>query len=93
MSQLRVIPFAHALHRPNLLLGGERKLVILSGIISFGLILSDISFLKFILAFGIWTVCIAILRLMAKHDPDLSKVYLRRLKYQAFYSAQSRALQ
>jgi type IV secretory pathway TrbD component len=92
MSQLRRIPFPRTLHRPNLLLGGERKLVILLGVIAFGLILSDISPFKIILGLGIWSIGLALLRLMAKADPQLSQVYLRRLKYQRYYPAQSRVV-
>ena len=91
MSKLRQIPFSRTLHRPNLLLGGERPWVILLGVIAAGLILSDISVLKILLGLGIWTVGLGLLRQMAKADPYLSQVYFRRLKYRRFYPAQSRA--
>lgn len=92
MDELQRIPFNRSLYRPNLLLGGERLLVVLTGVISFGLALSDISLFKIALASIIWTVCIAFLRMLAKHDPQMSEAYLRNLKYKKFYPAQCRAL-
>jgi type IV secretion system protein TrbD len=93
MSELRRIPFSRVLHRPNLLLGGERQWVILLGVLASGLILSDIAPLKIILGITLWSVGLSLLRLMAKVDPDLSQVYFRRLKYKRFYPAQSRVNQ
>ncbi len=87
---LNRVPFNRSINRPLLLLGGERKLVILSGVLAFMLFLSDISLLKFILAFLLWIGAMSLLRLMAKRDPQLSKIYLRRLKYKAYYPAHSR---
>ena len=91
METLRRTPFPRALHRPNLLLGGERRLVIITAALALGLFLSDISLLKGILALVSWTMALAVLRLMAKIDPQLSQIYLRYLKYRKFYPAQSRA--
>jgi type IV secretory pathway TrbD component len=91
MSRLRRLPFSRTLHRPNLLLGGERPWVIMLGVIAAGLILSDISVLKILVGVGVWTIGLALLRQMAKADPYLSQIYFRRLKYRRFYPAQSRA--
>jgi len=91
MSTLRYLPFSRSLNRPLLLLGGERKPVILFAVMALLLFLSDISPVKFVLALLLWSFTMGLLRLMAKIDPSLSQVYLRRLKYQAFYPALSRA--
>jgi type IV secretion system protein TrbD len=91
MSALRHLPFSRSLNRPLLLLGGERKPVILFAVMALLLFLSDISPVKFVLALLLWSFAVGLLRLMAKIDPSLSQVYLRRLKYQAFYPALSRA--
>ncbi len=91
MGALRHLPFSRSLNRPLHLLGGERKPVIIAALLALLLFLSDISLLKLVLAIVIWSVSMAVLRLMAKADPALSQVYFRRLKYKAYYPALSRA--
>lgn len=92
MTGLNHTPFSPALNRPHLLLGGERKLVILVIVSALIVILSDISVVKIALGLLLWLVSVALLRRMAKYDPDLSAIYLRRVRYQAYYPAQSRAI-
>lgn len=83
--------FSTSLNRPVLLLGGERKPVIMSAILSLMLLLSDpFNVFRFALALGLWLLFIAALRMMAKADPCLIKIYLARLKYKAYYPAVSR---
>ena len=82
--------FSTSLNRPVLLLGGERKPVIVSALLSLMLLLSDMNVCRFFLALGLWLLLIAALRLMAKADPCLIKIYLSRLKYKAYYPAVSR---
>jgi len=43
----------------------------------------------FILGVTIWIILSMLLRMMAKADPMMSKVYLRQLKYRDFYIAHS----
>lgn len=38
----------------------------------------------------IWFVCLALLRTMAKADPDMRHVYTRYLKYRRYYPPRSR---
>lgn len=90
MSGLNIIPFDRVLYRPHLTLGGERHLVIVSATLCFCLFLSDINLVKGLAALLIWTLSVAIFRLMGKIDPYLSLIYLRSLKYRAFYPAHSR---
>ena len=40
---------------------------------------------------GIWAGLIGVFRMMAKADPQMSKVYLRQLNYAAYYPPRSRA--
>lgn len=89
MSRLRRTPFYRALHRPNLFLGGERELVMTMGILCAGLIISSQNWVASIVGVLIWLVCLGFFRLMAKADPYMSRIYLRHMKYQAYYPARS----
>jgi type IV secretion system protein VirB3 len=89
MSALRITPLYRALYRPSLLLGGERELVLFTGLVAGGLIVSAMNFLALAVGLLVWFGCIGLLRAMAKFDPALSKVYLRHLRYQSYYSPRS----
>ncbi|NQY73241.1 MAG: VirB3 family type IV secretion system protein [Candidatus Margulisbacteria bacterium] len=89
MDKIREIPIRRSLHRSNLLLGAERELVLLTGLMSFTLIFSSMSVMVMVIGIGIWFAITAILRLMAKFDPVLSKIYIRHIKYRAYYPAKS----
>ena len=84
---LRKTPLSRALNRPNLIAGGERKLVLLAALICFALIFSALNWFTAIAAIVIWFGSIAALRQMAKADPQMSEIYLRSIKYQGYYSA------
>lgn len=79
-----------ALHRPNLILGGERKLVLTTGLVSLGLIVTALNLPATIFAIAFWFLCLAALRQMAKADPILSGLYLRNIRYRGYYAARSR---
>ncbi len=91
MSEPRRTEIYRALHRPNLFLGGERELVLLTAVICAGLPVSSLNLVAAAIGFGLWTFLIAILRMMGKADPFMSKIYLRQLNYAAYYPARSRA--
>jgi type IV secretion system protein VirB3 len=84
MSALRITPLHRALYRPSLLLGGERELVLFTGLIAGGLIVSAMNLIATVIGLAVWFGCIGVLRPMAAFDPDLSKVYLRQLRYRAY---------
>jgi type IV secretion system protein VirB3 len=90
MSALRRTPFHRALHRPNLILGGERELVLFTALLAGGLAVSAQNTVAATVGAAVWFCVIALLRMMAKADPRLSRVYLRHLRYQAYYPARSR---
>jgi|CEGE01.1.fsa_nt_gi type IV secretion system protein VirB3 len=90
MSQdLRHIPIHRALNRPDLMAGCERELLLLTGLITLTLVVVALNTVAAITGVIIWTACVAGLRAMAKADPYMSKVYLRHIKYKAFYPAHS----
>lgn len=90
-NQLRRTVLHRALHRPNLLMGGERELVMFSMLISGGLIASALNLPSLIVGSVIWGCSIGLLRMMAKSDPYMSSVYQRQLRYAAFYAPRSTA--
>lgn len=88
MSQkLRHIPIHRALNRPDLLAGCERELLLVTGLIALTLVVVAFNWMAAITGVVIWVVCVGALRRMAKADPFMSKVYIRHIKYKAFYPA------
>ncbi|MCW5220377.1 conjugal transfer protein TrbD [Verminephrobacter aporrectodeae subsp. tuberculatae] len=90
MQPRRLTPFHRALHRPQQIMGGERELMLFSMLIAVGLIVSAMNFVATIIGLIIWFVCVQGLRKMAKADPEMSKVYIRQLKYKHYYGPFSR---
>lgn len=90
MSGLRRTPLHRALHRPNLVLGGERELVLFTALLAGGLAAVALSVVAVLVGAAVWFGCVGLLRRMAKADPQLSRVYLRQLRYRAYYAARSR---
>jgi type IV secretion system protein VirB3 len=90
MSGLRRTPLHRALYRPNLILGGERELVLITAIICGGVAVSGLNLVSAAIGVAVWLIAIALLRMMAKADPHMSKVYLRHLRFAAYYPPRSR---
>jgi len=90
MASLRRTSLHRALHRPTLLLGGDRELVIATGMMSFGIAMAALNLVAVIVGTILWFVCLALLRTMAKADPDMRHVYVRYLKYRSYYPPRSR---
>jgi len=90
MAELRQTPLYRALHRPNLFLGGERELVLVTAIVCGGVAVSALNLVATAIDAGVWLVVIALLRLMAKADPQMSRVYLRQIGYRPYYPPRSR---
>lgn len=86
----RNTPFHRALHRPQQIMGGERELMLFSMLIAGGLIVSAMNLVATAIGLVLWTVCAWALRAMAKADPEMSKVYIRQLKYGHYYGPFSR---
>lgn len=87
MDEPRRIPIHRSINRQHFLLGGERELVQLSGLLAALIAFSGMSFLAVGCGVLFWIVCLAGLQRMAKADPEMSKVYRRHLRYKAFYPA------
>jgi len=78
-----------ALNKPNLLFGAERELILLLGLFSAMMVFIAMTWQTFIVGIVMWVGLSTLLRMMAKADPMMSKIYLRQLKYKSFYAAHS----
>lgn len=88
-NELRRTILHRALHRSNLLMGGERELVMFTLLITGGVAVSALNLPAIVVALVVWFVVIVLLRQMAKADPLMSKVYRRQLRYVAYYPPRS----
>jgi type IV secretion system protein TrbD len=76
--------------RPHLFLGGDRELVLLTGLVAFALTVPSFQWASIVTGIGLWLVALALLRKMAKSDPLMRHVYLRQLRYRRYYPARSK---
>lgn len=88
-TELKSIKVHTALNKPNLLLGGERELILIVGLFSAVMVFIAMTWQTFIMGVTLWITLSMLLRMMAKADPMMSKIYLRQLKYKDFYLAHS----
>jgi len=86
---LRRIPIRRSGNRTNLFMGGDREMVMFSGLLSAVLVLATQNFTAIVLGIILWFFCLKALRMMAKADPFMRQVYLRHRQYNAFYPARS----
>lgn len=90
MSELRRTPFHRALHRPNLIWGGEREWMIFAIGITCILMITSMNTVSFLVGAIFGLVSVTGLRAMAKSDPIMSKVYRRQVAYRDYYPTYSR---
>lgn len=74
-----------ALSRPNLLMGADRELVLLTGLATVILTFVVLTWFSALLGIAIWIAVIGALRMMAKADPMMRQIYLRHVSYRASY--------
>lgn len=86
---LRAIPIRRAGNRENLFMGGDRELVMFSGLLAGALIFSAQEVRATVFGIALWFGALFALRLMAKADPKLRHVYLRHRRYKPYYPARS----
>jgi type IV secretion system protein TrbD len=87
---LRRVTIHRAGIRPHLFLGGDRELVLFSGLIAFVLTVPSFQWVAITTGIALWMVALFLLRLMAKADPRMRYVYMRQLLYRRYYPARSR---
>lgn len=87
---VRRLPIYRSLVRPQLLLGAERELVLVTGMLAAILVFAAQTLLALIMGVFLWLAGLYLLRRMAKADPEMSRVYVRHIRYRAYYAARSR---
>ena len=78
---LRKIPIRRAGNRDNLFMGGDRELVMFSGLLAFALVFSAQELRATVVGLLLWFGALYALRIMAKADPRMRHVYLRHRRY------------
>ena len=86
---LESVPIHRALTRRNLVLGGDRELVLFSGLVAATLVFYSFEIKAAVVGTLFWFFSLFVLRLMAKHDPMLREVYLRHRLYKPHYPPHS----
>ena len=86
-SNLHPSRIHRALSRPNLLLGADRELVLMTGLAAVILIFVVLTWFSVLLGLLVWSGIVGILRMMAKADPMMRKVYIRHVSYRHTYKA------
>lgn len=86
---LRTIPIRRAGNRDNLFMGGDRELVMFSGLLAFALIFSAQELRATVVGLVLWFGSLFLFRIMAKADPKMRFVYLRHRRYKSYYPARS----
>ena len=82
---LRTIAIRRAGNRSSLFMGGDRELVMLTGVMTFALIFSAAELRASVIGIALWFAALFVFRLMAKADPRMRQVYLRHRCYAAYY--------
>ena len=77
-------------NRPQLILGGDREMVLFAGLTAACLAFTLATWWGILVGLLVWVGAIAILSRMGKADPLLRHVYFRHIQYAPFYPAKSR---
>jgi len=83
------VPIHQSLNRPLLVMGGERQLVLMLGVVAGVFIISLAQLWAAIVGIVIWVGGQYFLTMAAEHDTQLSKVGPRHLKYKKQYLSSS----
>lgn len=89
ISNLETNRIHRALSRPNLLMGADRELVLVTGLAAIILIFVVLTVYSALIGIAIWVAIVGLLRRMAKADPMMRRIYLRHLRYRSYYRATS----
>lgn len=84
---MRVVTVSAALNDEDLLLGAEKRLVLVTFVIAIAMIVAIQNIAAAVIGATLWFASLAAFRAMAKSDPRLSAVYARLVRYQDHYPA------
>jgi type IV secretory pathway TrbD component len=91
---LRKLPIRRSLTRSQMIMGGERSLVLLSALsstmVGFTIAMGRSFILGILVALFCWSVAMFFLKTMGKNDHLMSRIYIRSNKYKNFYPAKGR---
>ena len=90
MDGPREVPFHESANRPQLLMGGDRELILVSAILAAMLVFAVMKWWSIFAGLVLWLIAVGVLARMAKVDPLLRHVYIRHIRYRDFYPAKSR---
>jgi type IV secretory pathway TrbD component len=85
----RTVPIRRAGNRDNLVLGGDRELVMFTGLLAGALIFTAQEIKAGVFGVTMWIVALQVFRLMAKADPKMRHVYMRQRRYRKYYAPRS----
>ena len=71
------------------MLGGDRVLVMFTGLLAAVLVIAAQDMISAIVGTFLWFGALWVLRLMGKKDPQMRFVYLRSLRYRPYYPPRS----
>lgn len=74
-----------ALSRPNLLMGADRELLLVTGLAAIILIFVVLTLYSALFGIAVWIVVVAGLRMMARSDPMMRRIYIRHIAYRSHY--------
>ena len=83
----RTIPIHQALLQPLLLLGAERELVIVAAVTTAMLVFTLANAYFAVAGAILWILSVAALQRLAKIDEQMSRVYVRHVRYGRYYPA------
>jgi type IV secretion system protein VirB3 len=86
---IRTVPIRRSGNRDNLFMGGDRELVMLTGLLAGALVFSAQDIKAFVVGVTLWLLSLYLFRVMAKADPKMRHVYLRQRRYRPYYPARS----
>jgi type IV secretion system protein VirB3 len=86
---IRTVPIRRSGNRDNLFMGGDRELVMLTGLLAGALVFSAQDLKAFVAGVTLWLLSLYLFRVMAKADPKMRHVYLRQRRYRPYYPARS----
>ena len=89
MDELQITYSYTSLCRPTLILECEREPILSAGILAALLVFAAMSWISIILGCLTWWGALWSLRLLAKVDPMMVRVYIRAIKYRGYYMARS----
>ncbi len=85
-GKLQLTPVRRVGSRTNLFMGGDRELVMLSGLMAGALVFSAMELRATVVGLLLWFGALWALRVMGKSDPRMRHVYLRHRRYATYYA-------